>query len=144
MRRARANRQPPRRPAGAIGITLTPGAPSERPGNEIAAAAPAGGCVVSGPYYARLLDPGGTCGYLIWMLGITDSDDIEWVIEWEDMDADEAGQVNFGVDPTDYPDAIFAAQTLAIDSGSLAWIDLTANVNGQQFGPVRIESACEI
>lgn len=110
----------------------------------MAPAAPTGGCIVTGPYYARQVYPGGTCGYLIWMLGVGELDEIEWVIEWEDMDGDEAGQVNFGVDPTDFPEAIFAAQTLAIDSGSLAWIDLTANVNGQQYGPVRIESACEV
>jgi hypothetical protein len=122
------------RPPVNIGVTLTP-KPGAGPGGVPPVAV--GGGPISGPVVIPF--SGEICKWLVFMLGVGEDDEIEWVLEWYEMDdPDFENAVQFSIDEFDAL-APMAAQVVFSEIGGLEWIDIRAEVNGVMYGPVRVE-----
>lgn len=120
-----------------IGISLTPTRPPTAACPAQAAAPVPGSCEVSGPFSATGPAPytfGGPCGWLVYMLGITDADTIEWAMTWDDMES-SPDAVYFMLEPDAF-DAPMAAQVINTTSFSITNINVFCAVNGTTYGPL--------
>lgn len=134
-RRFRATPAPAVPSGFAIGVTMTPVAPASAP---VVAAREAVCGEVTGPVVIGG-NPGGgyPCTWLVFMRGVFEGDEIEWIAEWAGMDGDYIGSVTFGVSDETASQPMIA-QILNSESGSIDWIDITAIVNGTTYGPERV------
>lgn len=113
-----------------IGVTLAPlGADQLGNGGR---GQPTGPVVIGG-------DAGGgyQCTWLVFMRGVSALDTVEWVLEWAGMDGDFAGSVLFAVADENASQPMIA-QIVSSASASIEWIDISAIVNGVQYGPARV------
>lgn len=136
MSRRRFRAMPASASAGgfSIGVTLTAAAPTSAP-----RASRTSVCgEVTGPVVIGGQAGGGySCTWLVFMRGVFEGDEIEWIAEWSGMDGDFIGAVTFGVSDEDASQPMIA-QILGSYSGSIDWIDITAIVNGTTYGPERV------
>lgn len=130
-RRFRATPAPAVPSGFAIGVTMTPVAPVVA-ARETVCGEITGPVVIPG-------DAGGgyPCSWLVFMRGVFEGDEIEWVAEWAGMDGDYIGAVSFGV-IDEYASQPMIAQLVNSTSGSIDWIDISAIVNGTTYGPERV------
>lgn len=122
-----------------IGISLTPlGAPP--PKLPFADAAAPSTITPTGPYAVTGVSPytfGEPCGWLIYMLGVTATDVLEWSVVWDDMDS--TPDVVFFVLGDELFDQTMAANVLQCTSFSVTGITIYATVNGTEYGPLELE-----
>lgn len=122
-----------------IGISLTPlgAAPSNLP---LVAAAVPSTTTPTGPYAVTSGTPytfGEACGWLIYMLGVTVDDTLEWALTWDDMES-SPGAVYFVLEDSAF-DQTMAANVLQCTSFSTTGITIYATVNGTEYGPLELE-----
>lgn len=122
-----------------IGISLTPlGAPPPKLPFEDAAAPST--ITPTGPYAVTSGTPytfGEACGWLIYMLGVTADDTLEWAVTWDDMES-SPGVVYFVLEDSAF-DQTMAANVLQCTSFSTTGITIYATVNGTEYGPLELE-----
>lgn len=123
-----------------IGVTMTPvgAAPVACP--PVAAAASA---TVSGPFAVTTATPytfGEPCGWLVYMIGISDADTVSWSLTWDDMES-TPDAAYFVLAESDYTEAPMAAQVVNAANFSVYGISVYCTVNGTVYGPVVIECA---
>ena len=122
-----------------IGVSLTPlgAAPPNLP--FVDAAAPST-TTPTGPYAVTGVSPytfGEPCGWLIYMLGVTADDTLEWSVVWDDMES-TPGVVFFVLEDASF-DQTMAANVLQCTSFSTTGITIYATVNGTEYGPLELE-----
>lgn len=122
-----------------IGISLTPlGAPPAKlPFADTAAPST---ITPTGPYAVSSGTPytfGEACGWLIYMLGVTADDTLEWSVTWDDMES-SPGVVYFVLEDSAF-DQTMAANVLQCTSFSTTGITIYATVNGAEYGPLELE-----
>lgn len=123
-----------------IGVTMTPvgAAPVVCP--PVAAAASA---TVAGPFAVTTSTPytfGEPCGWLVYMLGISDADTVSWSLTWDDMES-TPDAAYFVLAESDYTEAPMAAQVVNAANFAVYGISVYCTVNGTVYGPVVIECA---
>lgn len=122
-----------------IGISLTPlGAPP--PKLPFADTAAPSTVAPTGPYAVTGVSPytfGEPCGWLIYMLGVTADDTLEWSVVWDDMESTPG--VVFFVLGDELFDQTMAANVLQCTSFSVTGITIYATVNGTEYGPLELE-----
>lgn len=132
--RIRAVRAASSSPAVQIGVQLTPVVRTSAPrASRTSVCGEVTGPVVIG----RQVGGDYPCTWLVFMRGVFEGDEIEWIAEWSGMDGDFIGAVTFGVSDEDASQPMIA-QILSSSSGSIDWIDVTAIVNGTTYGPERV------
>ncbi len=122
-----------------IGVSLTPlgATPPKLP---FADAAAPSTITPTGPYAVTSEVPytfGEPCGWLIYMLGVTADDTLEWSVVWDDMES-MPGAVFFALDDASFGQTM-AANVLQCTSFSVTWITIYATVNGTEYGPLELE-----
>ena len=126
-----------------IGISLTPIRPPTAACPAQAAAPVPGSCEVSGPFTATGVAPylfGQPCGWLVYMLGISEADTVSWSLTWDDMEGTPDAAF-FVLAESDYTEAPMAAQVVNAANFSVYGISVYCTVNGTVYGPVVIECA---
>jgi len=123
-----------------IGVTLTPVA-AALPRTPFAEDPPApSACTPTGPYAVTGVSPytfGEPCGWVIYMLGVTADDTLEWAVTWDDMES-TPGAVFFVLGDELFAQTM-AANVLQCTSFSTTGITIYATVNGTEYGPLELE-----
>ena len=122
-----------------IGVSLTPlGAPPPKlPFTDTTAPST---ITPTGPYAVTGASPytfGEPCGWLIYMLGVTADDTLEWSVVWDDMES-TPGVVFFVLEDASF-DQTMAAYVLQCTSFCVAGITIFVTVNGIVYGPFELE-----
>jgi hypothetical protein len=123
-----------------LGVVMTAvgNAPAQQPLD--AASPPTPGGPVAGPYALTTGQPyqfGEPCGFLVYMLGIGETDAVEWAATWDGMD-ENPGSVTFLFSPDAYASPM-AAQIVNVINFGTSNIQIYCAVNGTTYGPLALE-----